>query len=314
MMPSRMIIPRSIAAKHAMDMAETKAHVAITRLSNTLLLLLLSENGLQLGQSLGRRILREDLSQQLRLDVPAAHNRDRLLRCRQFVTMKHPGCVSDCSAGLRQDPGVTDNLSHGAADFILGHRNNVVHKLPDVLEVQRSYRLSAQPIGQCARDTFRGELNDLALAKTLLRVVGEFRFNADNFRGRSTEFERTGYSADEAASTYWHQDKLDVRTVLQNLQAGCSLASDDEFVVVRRHDGVTVLHREFFGLLHPLATRRTDDDDFRAQGGRAVPLDLRRVPGHDDHGLHTHRPRGICNALSVIAAGVRNNAALPLLL
>ena len=77
---------------------------------------------------------------------------------------------------------------------------------------------------------------------------------------------------------------------------------------------VSVLLGEFFRLLHALGARRTDKHDFSSQRGRAVHLDLGRVARHHNHRLHSHRARRVGDSLGMIAAGVRDHAALSLLL
>ena len=124
---------------------------------------------------------------------------------------------------------------------------------------------------------------------------------------------RAGDPADQSAATHRNQHQVDVRAVFQNLQSGRSLAGDDELIVVGRHDGVAVLLGQFFGLLHALGARRTDEHDLRSQRGRAVDLDLRSIARHHDDGLHAHGPRRVRHSLRMVAAGIRDDAASSLL-
>src|SRR5579863_7164933 len=101
--------------------------------------------------------------------------------------MKEPGGECHCAARLADDARVESHLSHCAANLVFAHGNDVVNKAADVLEVNRPDGLRAQPVGQRARHALGWELHDLALAKALLRVIGEFWFNPDDLRLRTAE-------------------------------------------------------------------------------------------------------------------------------
>ena len=77
-----------------------------------------------------------------------------------------------------------------AANLVFCHGDDVVDVAANVLKVQWPDRLRAQAIGQRAGDPLRRKLHDLAFAKALLRVVGQFRFHADDLRLRAAQLDR----------------------------------------------------------------------------------------------------------------------------
>src|SRR5215469_4163206 len=205
---------------------------------------------------------------------------------------------------LRNDARIAHDATYRGSDFVFCYGDDVIDIFPYVLEVQSPYGLRAQAVGQGARHAVRGKLYDLALAETLLRVVGKLGFHADNFRRRSAELDGAGYTADLTSTADRHENELDVWAVLQDLEAYGSLAGNDVLVVVGRHDGVAVLAGQLLGLLHAVSAPRTDENDFRSQCGRTVELDFGSVAWHDDDRFYAHGARSVCDALGVVSAGV----------
>ena len=74
-----------------------------------------------------------------------------------------------------------------------------------------------------------------------------------------------------------------------------------------------MLARQLFGLLQALGAGRADGDNLRSQRGGAVHLDLGRVARHHDDRLHAQGARRVGDSLRVIAAGIRDNPALRVL-
>ncbi len=100
-----------------------------------------------------------------------------------------------------------------------------------------------------------------------------------------------------------HQDDVEIGDVAQQLETARSLARDDPFVIVGRHDG-----QPFIGEV--LARQ----DDARAEGLRAPHSRERRVLRHDDRRRNAQARGLVCNGLSVVAGGHRDHAALALVL
>src|SRR5215469_2657183 len=240
----------------------------------------------------------------MRLDVSPTHDSHGFLRWRKVVTMEEPSCKRHGSAWLRYDARIVRDATDRSSDFVFCHSDDVIDIFPYVLEVKRPHGLRAQAVGQGARHAVGGKLYDLALAETLLRVVGKLGFHADNFRSRSAELDGAGYTADLTSAADRHKNELDVWAVFENLEAYGSLASNDVLVVVGRHDGVAMLARQLLRLLHAVSAPRTDENDFRSQCGRTVDLDPGSIAWHDDDRFYAHGAGSVCDALSVVSAGV----------
>ena len=117
------------------------------------------------------------------------------------------------------------------------------------------------------------KLHDFSRPKAGLSISCELRLHANNFGARLCRLNSSRDSADQAASAYWDEDKIDVTQVLQNFQAGGPLPGDNLFIVIGRNDDVAVLCRKLLCLELALRPAGTDEDDLRAQSRRGLTLD-----------------------------------------
>src|SRR5437773_2565907 len=74
-----------------------------------------------------------------------------------------------------------------------------------------------------------------------------------------------------------------------------------------------MLRGEFFGFELALLTAGADFHDLGPHASRSIKLDRRSISGHDDDGLGLQRARTVGHALCMVAAGIRDHAALALL-
>ena len=118
-----------------------------------------------------------------------------------------------------------------------------------------------------------------------------------------------GNAREQAAAGDRSQHQVNVRQSLHDLQAAGPLSGDDLFVVIRRNDDVAVLANELLGNREPLARGQTHIHHLSAERQRGRALDGRRVRRHDNDGFSAHLAGGIGNALSVVAAGVGDDAS-----
>src|SRR6202158_6256302 len=136
---------------------------------------------------------------------------------------------------------------------------------------------------------------------------------------RIAKLDGGGDSADQSTSADRDQHSFNagqicITKVFEDFEPDRSLAGDDLFVVVGRHDHVAVLGGQLFGALAALFTAGTDGDDLRSEGGGGFELVPGSIAGHDDDGLHAERPRRVGHSLRMIAAGIGNNSAAALFL
>jgi len=116
-------------------------------------------------------------------------------------------------------------------------------------------------------------------------------------------------AADQSAAADRDQHGFNVRQVFENFEANRALAGNDLFVIVGRHDRVTVLGGQLLSAQSALFAARADGDDLRSERGGSVKLVLWSVARHHDDGLHAQRPRRVGHALRVIAARIGNDSA-----
>src|SRR5690242_8046884 len=126
------------------------------------------------------------------------------------------------------------------------YRDDLVDVAPDMLEVDVANALGAKSISGSTRHLFGGKLNDLAGTQTGLGIGGKFGFNADHIDFGVDLFDGGRDAADQAAATDGRDDSFDVGQFLKDFQSDGALTGDDLFVVVGRHNHVTVLSGEFF--------------------------------------------------------------------
>jgi hypothetical protein len=124
-----------------------------------------------------------------------------------------------------------------------------------------------------------------------------------------TELDCGRHSADHAAAANRRQHGLDGGEVFEYFKSHGPLTGDDLFVVIRRNDDVSVLRGEFFRFELAFETSRTDSYDLGTQGGRGLKFDGGSISRHHDDGLCVKGPRGVGDALCVVATGIRNHSA-----
>ena len=73
-----------------------------------------------------------------------------------------------------------------------------------------------------------------------------------------------------------------------------------------------MLRRQFFGFELTLGAAGADENDLRAESRGGFELYGRSVARHHDDGFDVQSPRGVGDALSVIAAGIGDDAAAAL--
>ena len=125
----------------------------------------------------------------------------------------------------------------------------------------------------------------------------------------SGQLHRSGDTAQQAAAADRCQHQIDVGQLLDDLQPARALSGDDLRRIVGRDHGVAELLHQLLGLLLALDRRWTDQHNLRAQRRCCITLHLRRVLRHHDDRLRAQRARGIGDALCVVAARVRHDAA-----
>ena len=117
-----------------------------------------------------------------------------------------------------------------------------------------------------------------------------------------------GYTAEQSAAADRGEHEIDIGAVSEYFEPAGTLAGDDRRVVIGRDDGVAMLGGKRFGPFAAFRAGRSDIDDLRAQRSRRVSFDLRCVRRHDDDCGNAKGAGRIGDALSVIAAGVGDDA------
>ena len=111
---------------------------------------------------------------------------------RQFIGMREAGGKRHRAAGLGEDVGLANEGTHGAANLLFADGDDIVDKLLQQLEGDGADRLRAQAIGNGAAGALGFDLDDVAGAEALLRVVGQLRLDGYDFGARSAQFNGRG--------------------------------------------------------------------------------------------------------------------------
>jgi len=205
--------------------------------------------------------------------------------------------------------GICGQTPHGFANFVFRNGHNVVHEFLDMLEVNWPDTLSAQSIGDGLCDLLGGKVDDMRGAQAGLGVGREFRFYADHVDRWLAELDCGRHAADHPATANRREHGFDGGEVFQYFKSHGPLTGDDLFVVVGRNDDVPVLRGEFFRFELAFETSGTDFYDLGTQGGRGLKFDGGSISRHHDDGLCVKGPRGVGDALCVVAAGIGNHSA-----
>ena len=117
---------------------------------------------------------------------------------------------------------------------------------------------------------------------------------------------------DQPAATDRHDDDVDVRQVLEDLEPGRAVAGDQLRVVERVHERQAALGREPLLLGEHLADVAAVDDDLGAVVTAGVELRADRGLGHDHRRRHADRPGRPRARLGRVARGDRDDPRRPL--
>ena len=100
-------------------------------------------------------------------------------------------------------------------------------------------------------------------AKAGLSIRSQPGFDTNDLDRWLAQFERHSQSTDQTSSSDGSQDRFNLWKLLQDFEAGCPLTGNNFFIVVRGHDRVTVLGRQFFCAQAAFFTAWSDLDDLR---------------------------------------------------
>ena len=213
---------------------------------------------------------------------------------------------------LGDQPALLGREPDARRDLRLGDRDDVVEVRPQVLERPSPERLAARPVRDGPRNEVRLPADDLAAPQRFLRVGRQLRFDADHPDIRPQRLDRRRDAARQPAAADGQEDGREVGQVLDQLEADRALSRDDPVVVVGRDDGQPPVRGDRLG--HPLAliAARPDDDHLGAVRFDPLALDPGCVGRHDHDGRDAEQRRGAGDALGVVARGVGDDAAGPL--
>ncbi len=161
---------------------------------------------------------------------------------------------------------VLDEARDGRGEIVLGHGLDPIDELLDESKGDRfRVGVAAEAVGN--RRPWN-DLHEMPGADAGLKRTRHGRLDADHLARRRDRGCRHRDAADQAAAADWHDQEVDVRSVLENLEREGGRAGDDVLVVVRRDELRAFLRRERLRL--PLCL--VVIGSFRAER-RAVPPD-----------------------------------------
>uniref|UniRef100_A0A0N5A4T1 LigA n=1 Tax=Parastrongyloides trichosuri TaxID=131310 RepID=A0A0N5A4T1_PARTI len=181
-----------------------------------------------------------------------------------------------------------------------------------------------QAVGQGEGDFSHG-LDGDALGDGLPAALGRFAatargegriaggLDAEDLDARLDRLGGDGAARDQAAAADGDDQGVQVRRVLQKLQAADPLPRDDALVVEGRDEDIAVLGLKPLGLLGRAGEVEAVDDDVGAVGAGAVHLHEGGALGHDDGHRHAQAAAVIGQGLGVVAGRGGDDAALLLI-
>src|SRR5450759_881584 len=215
----------------------------------------------------------------------------------------------------RQCTGRLDNRTR-VLEHILNRRTDLVrideHDLIDVLAGERKAFLAdafhGDPIGEYA-DAFKGDAP--SGAQRFVHGGRVFGLDADDFYLRVEALHVYGNAANQAATAYRHEDRVQLSAALpQDLEADSPLPRDHIGVVERMHEHEMALAREHQRPFGRAVVVIAVEHNLAAQMEHRLNLDLRRSLRHDDDRRNRAAARRQRHALRVIAGGCADDAAL----
>ena len=121
-------------------------------------------------------------------------------------------------------------------------------------------RLGPRPVGDRPRDELGRPRHDLAALQRIAGVGGQLRLDADHACLRPERLDRDGDAARQPAAADRHEDRREVRQVLDHLEPDRALPGDDPVVVERRDDDEPAagrdLERDLLALVAGRSRRR----------------------------------------------------------
>ena len=130
---------------------------------------------------------------------------------------------------------------------------------------------------------------------------GAGRLDADDLHVGPGLLDGGRHASGQSAAADRHEHRRDVGPLIEDLEAGRTLAGDDPLVVERRHHGESAFRGFGLGARAAIRRRRPREDHLRAERPRPLDLDLRRRRRHDDDRRCPQRSCRERHGLAVIA-------------
>ncbi len=215
----------------------------------------------------------------------------------------------DRAAGFGDQSRGGNNGAHGGADLGFGNGDDVIDKSLDCGRSLRLPTLCVRRPSAMVRLVSSAAHVTMEPARKLSAVsAGKLWLDADYFGLRTQLLHRCGHAAEQAAAGYRGNDEVHAGEVFDNLQAAGGLTGDDLLIVIRGNDDIAVLAHKLLGDGEALAGCKAHVYNFGTEDEGGGALDGRGVRRHDDDGFGTDDTGCIGYALSMIAAGVGDDA------
>jgi hypothetical protein len=186
--------------------------------------------------------------------------------------------------GLHDELGPLEQQHDRPGDLVVAHGDDLVDHLADDAEVQVAGPPHGDAVGDRGPHRHRGRMPLGQRGQVAARVLGLHAHDADAPAEQlGLLLHRGGHARDQAAATDRHDDRLDVRLLVDDLQADRAGAGDDARVVVRGDERRARLPGEPLGGLEGLVEDLALQHDLGAiaagglQLGRATPSGMKIV-------------------------------------
>ncbi len=154
-----------------------------------------------------------------------------------------------------------------------------------------------------------GERDDVPGIDGRLHLGSACGLNPHDLDARARQLDRRRDAGDEAASAYGHDNRRDIRALIEDLEARRGLPRDDPFVIERRHHRQASFRSLRFGSFPAMSRGGAGKDQFGPERARALDFDRWRRRWHHDDSGRSQLSRCQRYRLPVVAGRVGDDAA-----
>lgn len=254
----------------------------------------------------------DDPLQEVHVDVPAADDQHDFLALEGlgiFLIESVERRQWDRARAFGDDARLFHQPQHREGDRFIRNRDRFIHHVLEQVEHLGMRDLHADPIRE---GDGLIDLRELALVEGVDHGAGPAGLPGHELHLGPKFLEHAAHASDEPSSADGAEDVVDVRQLLQQLEADGALAGDHARVFVGVDEDHGSLLHQLFGVLEAVFDRLAMQDHGGTERLGVLNLRQRRAFGHDDGRLHAELPSGPGHTLRVVPRAHRQDTELAL--